>query len=177
MLRFISRAGLLGAALGVATVGLATGGVASASPNSGNRIGPHQHFYGLVNGKPSDAALTEVCTINGKHAALLSGQWADVRRAAVSASTEGYTGNSSAIEVELAYAHGNIGVIELLGTLRHYGQKMTLGSNVSVPCGGTGVLSFTPTGSGGHARSYSITVSFDNVSAIGAGRLGALRPA
>jgi hypothetical protein len=164
MFRFISRAGLLVVALGTlsgATVGLA--GVASASNGGGLPIGPNQRFVGVVNGKDANAGILVVCGLKGGTGADLGGQTLEVLPPVSISPKNGRTGvGTHKIEANLFYTIGNIAVLAPLRTFSDYGVQKTI-PYMTVPCGGTGYVEFTPVNSSGSGRTYSVKVSFLNV--------------
>ncbi|MGO8875584.1 MAG: hypothetical protein ACLQNG_07455 [Acidimicrobiales bacterium] len=159
MLRQLSKAGLCAAVLSMAVV--AVSATASAASTSGARkVGPHQHFYGRVNGHASNAGITVVCTTSGA-GEILDGQTIEVLSPPTATDNDGYTGRrTTSIEALLEYSRGTISVLQPLAKFSRYGVKKAI-PGLSVPCGGTGFVVFTPDGS--HVTSFSVTVSFLNV--------------
>lgn len=159
MLRRLSKAGLFAAVLSMAVVAVTA--TASASSTGGaTKVGSHQHFYGRVNGHARNAGITVVCTLSGA-GEILDGQTIEVLSPATATNRDGYTGRrTTSIEAFLEYSRGTISVLQPLAKFSRYGVKKAI-PGLSVPCGGTGVVVFTPDGS--HATSFSVTVSFLNV--------------
>jgi hypothetical protein len=48
-------------------------------------------------------------------------------------------------------------------SFHHYGVPVPFPTNISVPCGGTALLIFTPVPGSRSARSYSLTITFANL--------------
>lgn len=138
---------------------------AGASTHHPTPVGPAQSFVGLVNGQRVNAGLTEACTLDGSSAGLLGGQTLEVLLVGKSTPRPGHTGKGSTeIEAVLTYTQGNVTSAVLLRKFSLYGVVKSV-PLISVPCGGTGKITFSPNGSGAGNRPYSVAVTFNNVSA------------
>jgi hypothetical protein len=162
MSRLLYRAALFAAVLSMSVVGVASG--ASASSSATKRIRPHQHFVGRVNGRSKNADVTMVCALSGGSGEILQGQNIEVVRHHGGSGNAGDTGNKArSIQAVLEYTVGNLAVLVPLATFTHYGVPKAI-PTLSLPCGGSGTIVFTPSGSTGTA--YSVNVSFLNISTV-----------
>ena len=136
-----------------------------ASAGIGNgKIGPHQFFIGLVNGKSSNAVVQVVCPgPEGLTGHALGGQTFLVLSPNAIPQNAGYTGTA---------AHGIVAYFAPVpasakGTVRftHYGVTKSIPTNIALPCQGAGLVTFAPTPSSPSAINYDVTVTFVNVAA------------
>jgi hypothetical protein len=77
------------------------------------------------------------------------------------ATTAGYTGNfGTEIRADLTWSRGTITVVTAIGTLTSYDVKVSIPTTITVPCSGSGVMSFTPSpdpDNSGKASDVSVT--------------------
>jgi hypothetical protein len=75
--------------------------------------------------------------------------------------TLGYTGNfATGIDASLIWSRGTISVLVPVATLTSYGVKAAIPTSVTVPCSGSGVMSFAPSpdpDNSGTASDVSVT--------------------
>jgi hypothetical protein len=144
----------------VVVTAMSTGGVAAAA---GGRVGPDQIFVGLVNGTSVGAVVKVVCpgpsNVMGR---ALPGQTLAVSRAAAVAATAGDTGaNGRRIVATVEPAIGTAGAV----VFGRYDVTKPFPTTVPVPCGGAGIVRFTPAPGGPGARPATVTVEYVNLAA------------
>jgi len=164
MTRSLSRLGGVAAvALSLTVAALSFEPGALASPAAPSRIRPHQSFAGLVNGKAQDAVVKVVCPGPASTGRALPGQTLAVTRAAAVASNSGYTGSRS--RAIAATVGGSGAVVSVL--FKQYNQPAEFPTNVPLPCGGMGIVVFTPVPGSPGARSATVRVEYANVATTG----------
>ncbi len=148
---------------------------AVVSPSAGaathGKIGPHQYFDGVVNGAigvgTSPAIVKVVCPGPGSHAGHpLAGQTVEVTEPKAILSTSGYTGkDATSIGVffgappPAAEAAGQV-------SFTRYGVAKPVPRSLSLPCSGTGHVTFVPFPQGPPtSRAATVTVTYVNVAA------------
>ncbi len=155
-------------------VGLALAASATMSTAAGaaahQRVGPHQYFDGLVNGsigagKP--AIIKVVCPgPEGRSGHPLGGQTVEVTEPKAILSTSGYTGkHATSIGVffgappPTAVGPGQV-------SFARYGVAKPIPTSLSLPCGGTGHVTFVPfPQSPPTSRAATVKVEYANVAA------------
>jgi hypothetical protein len=130
-----------------AAAALAAGAlIAAASPaQAGIKIGPHQHFTGLVIGKTKLSVIDVACAGPAKTGHPVPGQSVEVKLMVRSAGTGGYTGNhGNRINADLVWSNGTVTVVTAIATFTQYSVKMAIPAKIMAPCGGSGVMTFNP---------------------------------
>jgi hypothetical protein len=167
MLSKVRRSSLILAATGALAV--ATAGAAAASPvQDPVPIGPNEYFTGLVNGSSgisSPAVINTDCfgpIVQGETGHPLPGQTVEVELAqAPISSLAGYTGNASSITAFLTWPAASVAAPELVATFTSYYVAEPIPVTLTVPCGGSGEMSFVPvpvvSPSTGHAATVNVT--------------------
>ena len=166
MIRHLSRfGGLVAVALALTVAGLTAGTSALASTVGPAKIGPHQFFAGEVNGMIENAIVKVVCPgPGGTVGRALPGQPVAVTSPLVIASNFGYTGSrGTRILANVGPAASAAETI----IFRYYDKPKAFPTNIPVPCGGTGVLTFIPLPGSPGARPSTLTVTYANVAAGG----------
>jgi hypothetical protein len=160
MTRIFSRlAGLVTLTLALSTFGLTSGALASSAGPT--KVGPHQYFAGMINGKVQNATVEVVCPPSGAVGRALPGQTISVTLAAVIATSSGYTGSKAhAIQVNIGPAATPVPTV----LFTSYNQISPFPTDVPVPCAGTEVVAFSPVPSSKRAKAATVTVSYVNVS-------------
>jgi hypothetical protein len=160
------RQRLLGTSLAVIAVGLLVPGVSGAETHP--NVGPHQLFAGSVNGssgRPTPAVIRVVCPGPGaQRGHPVSRQTVEVGPAASTASTTGDTGNDATSigaffgpPPPAATGPGQV-------SFRRYRVLKAIPTSLSLPCQGTGVVTFIPfPESPPTSRSASVPVEYVNV--------------
>jgi hypothetical protein len=155
-----SRSAVLGAGLllSVGSAGVAVaGGIQDPLP-----IGQNQYFSGLVNGQSTNAAIRTDCTgpitPNGKGHPIAN-QSVEAVQGTASSATSGYTGATRTLLVTLGapVSSTNAGVI---GTTTSYYAPLAVPTTLTVPCSGSGTVTFTPQPLSSPARPATVTVVF-----------------
>jgi hypothetical protein len=149
--------------LALTAVSLITGPSAQAS-SPGGKIGHHQFFVGLVNGRSHDAIVKVVCAGPSATGRALPDQPLVVESPLVIAKDFGFTGSRGrTIATNLVLPAAAATTL----TFHRYNDSIPFPTNINVPCGGTGLVIFTPIPGSHSARSFSVTVSFANVATTG----------
>jgi hypothetical protein len=114
------------------------------------RIRPHQYFAGSINGslgRPKHAVIRVVCpgpSSIGQTGHPLAGQPIAVGRVLPTALIAGYTGNTgTSISVFFGVPPPTPVAIGTL-TFTRYGVSQNIPTSLSLPCAGTGVVTFYP---------------------------------
>lgn len=149
---------------------LAPAAVAAASPvQDPIPIGPNQFFSGLVNGSTGLAAPAEIMTDcfgpiqPGQTGHPLPGQTVEVELASAPVSTGdvGYTGSARSITAYLAWPYPTATTPpELVATFGSYYVPQPIPVTLTVPCAGTGAVSFVPTPDSNTGRTATVRVTF-----------------
>jgi hypothetical protein len=123
--------------------GLLITGVLAPSAGAQARVGPGQHFLGLVNGSNQQPVVVDtVCpgpTGPGRTGPVAGGQTLEV---AQTAAGHGYTGLFSQIYAWVVPAPGSTGRPPSR-TFTDYGTPQSFPRSVRVPCDGTGRVEFS----------------------------------
>ncbi len=171
-LGMVGRA-LVGGSLMMVAVGLIAPGVSGAAPHA--KVRPHQYFAGSVNGSlgtPVPAMVKVVCpgpVSFGRTGHPLAGQTVAVGRAISTESGSGYTGSDATVIGVFfgAPPPGSAGPGQV--TFARYGMAKAVPTSLSLPCGGTGVVTFVPFPvSPPTSRSATVAVEYANVAAASA---------
>jgi hypothetical protein len=145
---------------------IAGGALAIPASAQASAVGPKQYFYGQVFGPASSSATQAVigvaCTTAETAGHPLPGQSVEVEQAYPPVTTTlGYTGNfATGIDASLIWSRGTISVLVPVATLTSYGVKAAIPTSVTVPCSGSGVMSFAPSpdpDNSGTASDVSVT--------------------
>ena len=162
MTRTIFRvAGGVAVALALTAACLTSGTGALASSVGPTKVGPNQYFAGVVNGKLQDATVKVVCPPIGTVGRALPGQTLSVTWLPVVASNFGYTGSKA--HAILANVGPGPSATDIVRFTR-YNKPQAFPTNVPVPCGGTGLVVFTPVPGSKGAFPGTVTVSYANIS-------------
>jgi len=136
-------------------------GTASAGPP----IGPGQHFVGQVNGSHRDPVVEVACpgpVRNGGTGVVVGGQTVAVARVAQG---KGYTGLFGQVYAWFDPPKGSPAPTEM--TIADYRTPVAIPSTITVPCGGSGVVTFSscpylaPCAFGWIP--YTVKVTFENI--------------
>lgn len=144
----------LPAAAAAAMAGLASPTLA-ATP-----IRPNQSFLGQVNGSRSDAVVTVVCAgpiWPGRTGPPVSGQKVSVALSPALAGP-GYTGGVGTRVVVRFDDDPTIPAV-----LRSYDTAAAIPTGLRLPCGGTGLVHFTPKPTSHTARADDVKVTYENI--------------
>jgi hypothetical protein len=158
--RTMSRAALASVSALIAGGALAIPASAQAGP-----VGPKQYFYGQVFGVASSSAeqgvIRVACAGPESTGHPLPGQVVEVQQIFPPATTTGYTGNfGTKINAALTWSRGTITVVTAIATFTSYGVSMPIATSITVPCSGSGVMSFAPSpdpDNSGTASNVSVT--------------------
>ena len=147
---------------------------AAARAATGPKIAPNQAFVGLVNhstGTPNRAAVKVACAgpvHNGETTHPLAHQPLMVRRAPASNTNAGSTGpDGTRITAYLGIppAAGPSGTTSgSLPTFTHYGAPQPIPTSITVPCSGTGYITFMPWPRvPGQSRAFVVPIEYVNI--------------
>lgn len=137
-------------AIAAASAVIAGGAMAIPAAAQTGPVGPHQYFYGQVFGIASSTSQQDVIEVECAGPAMTGhpapGQFVEVQEVfPPSATTLGYTGNFGAeINADLIWSQGTITVVTHIATFLSYGVSMQIPTSITVPCSGSGVMSFAP---------------------------------
>ena len=110
----------------------------ACQPPAGQKVGPNQHFRGLVNGKNTAAQIKVACpgpAVVGRTTHPLAGQTLAVTQVA---SGGGFTGSSaSAIYTTVTSTLGSV------ASFKVYDATQPIPTTLTVPCQGTGQIAFS----------------------------------
>jgi hypothetical protein len=128
---------------------IALGSLALASPAHAVAVGPGQYFTGKVFGTStasSESVIEVACPSAAAVGHPLPGQYVEVNLVIPPVSTTaGYTG-SEAVEIDasLFYTQGTLSVDLPIATFTQYSVESPISTSITVPCSGSGVMSFSP---------------------------------
>lgn len=122
-------------------------------------IGPNQLFAGLVNGQEGNATIQMGCfgPVGGTGHPL-AGQTVSVRPASTSGTADvGFTGSAA---TQIAVTFGTSSSTDKPIVLDAYGVTAEIPTTLTLPCGGPGVVVFTPLPTSSTARADTVDVEF-----------------
>lgn len=161
--------GLIVAALAVVVgAGMALAGTAAAAPGpvvDPAPIGPHQTFYGAVNGRMASATIVVVgCSNTTGSGHPASGQTVVVLPISPSTVAGGFTGKAHQVAVDLEVPASDpmlplIYVVHL-GKISTYAIQLPIPTNISLPCRGSATAVFSPIKGGRKAVNSRVPVTF-----------------
>jgi hypothetical protein len=127
-------------------------------------IGPNQYFTGLVNGHPpGQAVIYVICPGPITHGHPTGKQPVEVRSAVpVSTTDVGYTGSAGR---RITASLSSSPTVIPLATFTSYFVKQYIPTSITVPCSGTGTVTFVPSPGSPNARTATLTVTFQNLGA------------
>ena len=136
----------LSSALSLAIAGTIAGTIAAASPVQAAQVGPHQYFTGQVFGTTTQSVIEVACAGVATTGHPVSGQTVEVAEILPPVNNQvGYTGDQAVeIDTALIYSNGPTLVKIPIATFTQYFLKLPIPTSITVPCGGTGVMSFSP---------------------------------
>jgi hypothetical protein len=139
--------------------------VASTAPAAATAIGPHQYFQGLVNMRTTSATIGVLCAGAANVGHPLPDQTVAVELVLPPiTSTLGYTGlDATSIVAWLNWPSPVAPPPVKVADFTDYGTA-AIPVNITVPCSGTGVMSFVPTPDVG-GRVSTVDVTFINIGA------------
>lgn len=156
----VSCLAVLGAGL-LLTLGSA--GVASAAPvQDPVAVGPNQFFTGTVNGQAAPASIETDCVgpiVAGETGHPVPGQSVEALLANGSSTPTGFTG-ADANSLLITLSAPSSTASDVIGTTSNYFVPLAIPTTLTVPCGGTGTVTFTPESASSTARPYTLTVNF-----------------
>lgn len=147
----------------IAAALLAAAGSAAPAAADPLPIGPQQYFSGLVNDVSDNAVIKVVCPgpVGGDRTGHpVSGQSVAVAPSRDSGDAiAGYTGDAADHIVV------DFGVVSTTKptTLAAYSTKADIPTDLSLPCSGTGEVTFVPAPTSDTARSDVVTVTYENI--------------
>jgi len=143
---------------------------AATHPN----VRPHQYFAGSVNGSlgtPTPAVIKVVCPgPEAQRGHPVSGQTVEVGLAVAATRNVGYTGNDATSIGAFFGAPPPTTTGPGQVNFREYGVRKAIPTSLSLPCQGTGVVTFVPfPESPPTSRSASVPVQYENIAVAAAG--------
>ncbi len=159
----VSRLAVLGAAALLTAGG---SGIAAAAVQDPVPVGPQQFFSGMVNGENSPASIRTDCVgpvVAGQTGHPVSGQYVEAVLGDGTTTQSGYTGASAhSLEVLLGAAPSST-TVEVIGSTGNYFVPLAIPTTLTVPCGGTGQVTFVPQPTSPTADPATVTVSFISI--------------
>ena len=140
--------------------------VASTAPAAATAIGPHQYFQGLVDMRASGATIGVLCPGAANSGHPLPDQTVAVQLVLPPVtSTVGYTGlDATSIIASLSWPTPVAPPLAVkIAEFTSYGTA-AIPVNITVPCSGTGVMTFAPNPDDG-GRASTVDVTFVNIGA------------
>jgi len=122
------------------------GAVGAASPAQATTVGSHQYFVGQVFGKTAQSVIEVACAGVATTGHPVPGQTVDVALILPPVTTTaGYTGDQ-AVEIDTALIFASGPVLEKvpIATFTEYFLKLPIPTSITVPCGGSAVMNFSP---------------------------------
>jgi hypothetical protein len=125
---------------------IAVGTLATASPAQAVAVGPQQYFVGQVFGATKQSVIDVACAGPATTGHPVAGQTVEVALILPPVTTTaGYTGTQAVeIDAALIYPSGPVLVKTPIATFTQYFLKLPIPTSITVPCGGSGVMSFSP---------------------------------
>jgi hypothetical protein len=122
------------------------GVIAAASPALAVSVGPHQYFTGQVFGAVKQSVIDVACAGPATTGHPVAGQSVETDLVLPPVtSTTGYTGNLAVeIDTALIYSTGPTLVKIPIATFTQYFVKLPIPTSITVPCTGSGVMTFSP---------------------------------
>lgn len=122
------------------------GTIAAAGPVQAAQVGPHQYFTGQVFGATTQSVIEVACAGPASTGHPVSGQTVEVAEILPPVNTQvGYTGDQAVeIDAALIYSSGSVLVKVPIATFTQYFVKLPIPTSITVPCAGSGVMSFSP---------------------------------
>ena len=156
---------MLAAALaaGASAVGAGFAAAQSSVVQDPVPIGPNQPFLGSVNGVSSNAVIRMACfgpVHPGETGHPMAGQTVEVRFSSAQAGP-GFTGTARRIAAVLSYPTPVANpVATVLATFSSYYVPAPISTALTLPCYGSGRVTFSPLNGGAKARAAVVKVSF-----------------
>jgi hypothetical protein len=171
----VERHCLRGMILVAVTAVLGVPTLASATPRE--KIGPHQVFMATVNdsrGTPNPVVIKVACPgpgSGGRTGHPLAGQTLEVLPAPYASPDNGTTGDSATSIVVFFGAPPPGAPLAGRPTFDHYGAVKQIPTSLTVPCSGTGVVTFVPLPQRPPtSRSVGVPIEYANVADTGDAR-------
>jgi hypothetical protein len=124
-------------------------------------IGPHQYFFGEVNGQAGHATIQMGCfgpIYRGQHGHPLVGQTVKVLPAPAPTPRDlGFTGGA-AHTIDVRFPTPTVAKVPVV--LRDYAVTAPIPVSLILPCAGRGNVAFVPDATSPTARTTTVTVSF-----------------
>jgi hypothetical protein len=119
---------------------IAFAGAGDAAVAAQARIGPHQHFVGIVNGKRGRAVVDTVCP---GPAAKRTGPVKKGQTVAVAQDAHGHGNTGPFSRIYVWFEPVKAGTRPVMVGLRRYGKRQSIPRSVRVPCSGKGQAVFS----------------------------------
>lgn len=134
------------AAVAVSAALVTVGALAAASPAQAVTVGPHQYFTGEVFGATKQSVIDVACAGPASTGHPVPGQTVEVALLLPPATTSaGYTGDDAVeIDAALIYPAGSVVAKTPVATFTQYFVQLAIPASITVPCSGSGVMTFSP---------------------------------
>jgi hypothetical protein len=154
------------AGLGCAVLMTAAGtGIASAAVQDPQPIGPKQYFTATVDDSSGPAYVRTDCLgplLPGQTGHPAPGQYVEAVPAPAATAAAGYTG-SAGHALRVLLGTGATAPATVVGTLSGYSVPLALPVTATVPCSGSGSVTFLPQPAAPDARPLSVPVTFYSI--------------
>ena len=168
---FASRAAAAAAAA-LAVIAVIAASAAAGPPASATSgrtadpvpVGHNQSFAGLVFGSSEESMIEVLCAGPAKTGHPAAGQSAEAIPVMPPAPpSAGFTGTAaSSIKVTLTWTVQTKTVVVPIGTLTGYYETLPVPTKITVPCGGTGTMIYTPAPGSKPAKAAKVSVTFQS---------------
>ncbi len=163
----VSRIAVIGSGLllAVSTAGVA----AAAGVQDPVAVAPNMYFTGVVGNQTSPGVIVTDCVgpiVQGETGHPVGGQSVEAITASSSAADTGYTGSAAhSILVTLGVPSSTSS--DVIGTTSNFFVPLAIPTTLTVPCAGSGVVTFAPQPTSPTAVSATVDVTFVSEGAAG----------
>jgi hypothetical protein len=157
--RVVSRIAIASASAMIA------GGALALPAQAATPVGPHQFFVGQVFGRTAQNVIKVACVGILPAGHPVAGQSVEVHELLPPAvTTSGNTGNfGTTISADLAFSQGTVTAVTHIATFTSYDVSMPIPTSITLPCFGSGVMSFAPSPNPDNTgQSSNVSVTFQS---------------
>jgi hypothetical protein len=164
MFRTLASRAAAAAAAALAVIAVPVASAATGPSADPVPVGHNQSFAGLVFGSSEESMIEVLCAGPVKTGHPAAGQSAEAILVAPPAPpSAGFTGTAaSRIKVTLSWTLQTKTVVVPIGTLTSYYETLPVPTKITVPCGGTGTMIYTPAPGSKPAKAAKVSVTFQS---------------